>query len=64
MSIGIASELLVRLAGMSGIPIELGPAGPVISSATLSQLDASAGDFMTAEDVQALAEILLLGVAA
>jgi len=64
MSVAFASELLVRLAGISGIPIDSGPAGPVINEATLSQLDASVGDFLTASELQTLVGALSLGAAA
>jgi hypothetical protein len=62
MSIAVASDLFIRLAGVTGIPIAAGPGGAVITRETMSIIDSNLGEFLTGDDVQALTHALSLGV--
>ena len=64
MSIAVASELFIRLAGVTGIPIAAGPGGIVITGETMSIIDSNLGEFMTSDDVQSLTVALFLGIPA
>jgi len=64
MSIALASDGFLRLAAATGIPVESGPAGAVITGKTMSMIDSHLGEFMTAEDIQTLTVVLFLGIPA
>jgi hypothetical protein len=58
-----APELLITVAGVAGIALGASPAGPVVSSETMRNLDRSVGVFMSVSSAAKLAEVLALGVA-
>jgi hypothetical protein len=62
MSLAVASELFIRMAGITGIPIAAGPGGTVITGETMSMIDSSLGEFLSSDDVHALAIALFLGI--
>ena len=64
LSIAVASDGFIRLAGATGIPIEAGPGGAMITAKTMSVIDTNLGALMTPGDVETLTLVLFLGISA